>query len=138
MYNEERKLRFISEKKSASTRDNCISIFNAFEEFEDREEKDLCEFSTEDVNVVLESRFRASASSLKAIFTTLRAYVRWCSEQGFSISDGILNFNSLKSAPAKKISSCMVSSPKHLQQILDEAFDPCEKKTMDVVVVLIL
>lgn len=132
MYNEERKSKFISEISANSVK-VYTSLFNSFERFEESEDKDLCEFTTEEVHTVLEDRFVATTTSLKSLFTHLKKYVRWCSKQGYPVGNGVLDFDPLKAPPTQKIKSCMVGSPDQLQEVLDKGFAPVGDQTMDCV-----
>lgn len=80
MYNEERKLRFINErKKEIIVTDNFFEVhFSKSEEFEERLQKDLCDFTTDDIIDFYKMKNFKSISGIQVINSHLTAYTQWC------------------------------------------------------------
>lgn len=128
LYNTERKMQFITEARSG-TNFGC-SVFNTTQPYEEDTKQDVCEFSVEILQSIVDKCFGVRARTVDTVIGFLRAYVEWCREHGYSTSDAIFN---VKNDTSEKIRSSMVSSPKHLEMILDAVFEPVDRETVDCI-----
>ncbi len=130
MYNEEHKRRFISSyTKSIHTGNVANTIFEAVSPYEETYEKDLCTFTVDQLQPVVDNVFGLRTGSKWMGITILRKYVRWCIANNFpGACDSIMHVDLLGLG---KVKTQMVSSPLHLQRCLDEVFDPESDETID-------
>lgn len=128
LYNEKRKLEFIKSVPEKS-RTMYVSLFNGSEVFEREYRRDLCIFSNDQMRNAASKWFRTVSSS-ERIMIRIKRYVRWCGEQGFPISEGLLT---LKIDPVSFVGRTMFASPLHLRTILDKVFDPPSLRSIECV-----
>lgn len=128
MYNQERKLKFLSEKRESS--DYGISIFSATEAAEKALDKDLCELNAEVFDQIFEDSFGTRQRAVNTAIALLQSYVVWCREQGFKTSNAVFE---LDVDITSKIRRMMVASPMHLASILDQSFSPLEDGSVDCI-----
>ena len=126
MYNEERKLDFLRETRQSS--EYGISVFSATEEAERLANKDLCELTSDEIQTLFDRHFGVRKRATDSAIALMQSYVKWCEDNGYSVSDGAFNLDIDMSA---KIRRTMVMSPYDLGQILNETFDPVAEKTVD-------
>ena len=81
MYNEERKMRFLTEMRSSV--DFGKSVFNTIEPYEQKEEKDLCELTVDILQPIANAKFGSRTRTTDSTIAFLRSYVGWCKEQGY-------------------------------------------------------
>lgn len=128
MYNEERKIKFLSETKKAPTFG--MSIFRAMEPLEQQYGVDLAMLPTEALQSVVDTRLGIRTRSVGVAIAFLRSYFVWCKEHGYEVGNGI---DGLEIKTTEKIRNTMVSSPKHLEILLDKVFTPVQEETMDCI-----
>ena len=130
MFNKEQKIKFIKENyKSASSVENCLSIFNACESFEEEWGNDLCTMDEDHIKLVLDkiSGVRSNSRYIRTII--VKEYVKWCIINDIpGANDCIFK---VQASGISKIRETMVSSPIHLQKCLDEIFDAESEETID-------
>ena len=79
MYNEERKRSFIRFKQDTTElANNIISCFNDAEIFEEKYEKDLCDWTAPEIVGYLKYINTTKASTLTVLVNMLRIYTDWC------------------------------------------------------------
>lgn len=120
MFNEERKLKFISSYTKDDVREKYF--VNFFERLDKKVEsyfnKDFCELSHEDsINGIsmLNSR---NSSTIYFNIVTLRDYNKWCFLNGYTDSQTALEGVSSEDIN-RDIEEMMIKSPEHLREILD-------------------
>ena len=128
MYNEERKMRFLTETRSST--DYGRSIFKRTSEYEEKAGADLCELPLSTLQTLANQNFGARTRAVYSAIAFLRSYVMWCKENGYNVVDDIYK---VQTQMDEKVKRLMVASPKHLQSILDKAFHPLESETVDCV-----
>lgn len=130
MYNKELKTKFINDyTKSPTTRQACISTFNAVEKYELKWGADICTKRKEDLQVVVDeiTGLRVRNKWLRIII--LKAYVKWCLVMGVpGVRDDMLSINNVG---LDKVRQQTVASPLHLQRYLDVLFDKESDQTTD-------
>lgn len=132
MYNEEIKTKFIQDyTTSLSMANSCKVAFNAFEEFENEWDADLCTKTTEELSPIVEQLvgFRVKSKWLR--LTIYKDYVRWCMVNGIpGACDGMLHVETLG---LSKVRTQMVSNPKQLQLYLNQIWEPESEQTTDII-----
>lgn len=126
MYNEERKMRFLTETRSAVAFG--VSAFNTTGSYEHIADKDLCELPLEVLQPMMNESFGARTRTVDSTIAFIRAYVAWCKEQGYSTCDDAYQ---LKTEMDEKFKRMMIGSPLHLEHILNTAFEPVASETVD-------
>lgn len=129
MYNEEQKLKFISQyTKSKGVETLCLSLFNATEPFESKWNADLCTKDSESLQAMVDNVLGFKAPSRNARLTVLRQYVMWCIDNVNGSCDGMLK---IKSTGLEKVRRQTVSNPVELQKYLDDTLSPESDHTVD-------
>lgn len=133
MYNEERKLEFISSYTNNESTEKFIRwIFTQFEPYEVDSGTDLAQYSADDIERVLGDRYGGvRQKELRITVHMIMEYIKWCAQRGYDTSDGALDIN-VDQISANNMRSSMVSSPTHLRCILDQHFRTPEAETVDV------
>lgn len=126
MYNEERKMRFLEETRSSIGFGR--SVFNTIAPYEQKEGKDLCELPIEILQPVANSNFGARTRTADSTIAFLRTYTTWCRGEGYPVGDGVYL---LKTEMDDKVRRLMIASPKHLEAILNKAFNPVQAEMVD-------
>ena len=126
MYNEERKMRFLAETRESSAYG--ISVFKTFEPYEREAGMDLCELTTEALQPVINTNFGFRERTIETAISFMRSYVAWCRERDCPTSDGVYG---LRTEMDEKMKRLMIASPAHLESILNKAFAPVSKETID-------
>jgi hypothetical protein len=126
MYNEERKMRFVEEMGASKT--ICQTLFNATSKAEKVVDTDLCELPTEAIQAILDNNLGIDPSLIKTYIKTIQRYIEWCDVQHYPVysKDVKLTINM-----DEKIRRLMVSSPQHLEAVLNKVFDPVSMETTD-------
>lgn len=128
MFNEERKLRFLSETRAS--KDYGISTFTATEKAEEALGKDLCELDAGTIQDLFDQNFGIRVRATKSAVNFMLSYVEWCRDNGFPTSNGVYE---LEIDLSQKIRRMMVASPMHLASIMDQIFEPVERGTVDCI-----
>ncbi|MDB7829199.1 hypothetical protein [Intestinimonas butyriciproducens] len=128
MYNEERKKKFLEDRKKNSAFGR--SIFKATEQVEEQYGMDLALLPSEALQSVVNERLGIRTRSVGTAITFIKSYYTWCKENGFDVGNGI---DGLSIQNEEKIRNTMVSSPKHLDILLNSVFDPVQEETMDCI-----
>lgn len=128
MYNEEQKMRFLKETRRSPVYG--ASIFRATESVEEKYGVDLCLLPAEAIQSILNEKLGIRAKSVGTACVFLKAYFSWCRDNGIETGNGL---EGLSVKTEEKIRNTMVASPKHLELILDKAFDPVESETIDCI-----
>lgn len=126
MYNEDRKLKFIQDTKESNSYG--ISIFSTTAIVEEQLDMDLCILPADAIQSIFDKHFGVRKKSLLNVVSFIMSYYAWCKDKGFEIGDGIYNVNI---DSKEKIKMMMVSSPKHLDIVLNKLFDDVELETID-------
>ena len=130
MYNEEQKIAFIRQlTQSLNTAEFCELVFKSFAPFEEAWGADLCTKSTEELAPVVEKICGARINSKYRRIVVLRAYVNWCIMN--RVPGAVDGVSDLSVLGLDKIRETSVKSPAHLQQCLNEVFDPEDEHTVD-------
>lgn len=130
MYNEKLKRQFIaSYTKTESMIKLCESVFNAFEESENKWDADLCTRSKEELQPVLSKvvGFRVRSKWTRLII--LKDYVRWCI--GMNIQGACGDMLDITNVGLEKVRIQTIPNPKSLQNYLNVLFAPEDEKTTD-------
>lgn len=94
-----------------------LSFFGRFLDSEVEKGKDLCEWSTEELQRFFDDVATVRQGSMRCRITLLKKYTAWCVEQGYTDTD---RGKDLKTPDtAKKVASTTVSGPEELQAYLD-------------------
>lgn len=128
MYNEDRKMRFLTETRSST--DYGRSIFNRTSECEEEAGVDLCMLPLSTLQTLANQNFGARTRAVYSAIAFMRSYVMWCKENGYDVVEDIYKVETQMDEKTKRL---MVASPKHLQAILDKSFHPLESETVDCV-----
>lgn len=130
MYNEKLKQQFIvGYTHSENTANLCVTIFNAFSEFEETWNADLCTKSKEELQPAVDSVVGLRARTQWSRLIVLKDYVKWCIENKIpNACDGMLK---IQSASLDKIKQQTLSNPLHLQRYLDCICDAENDETVD-------
>lgn len=128
MYNEERKMKFLNETKKSPAFG--MSVFRATELIEQQYGVDLVMLPTEALQSVVNERLGIRTRSVGTAIMFLRSYFMWCKENGYEVGDGI---DGLEIKTAEKLRATMVSSPKHLEILLDKVFTSIQEETVDCI-----
>ena len=132
MYNAELKSRFVKDyTKSINTANVATTVFEAFEPYETSWNADLCTRDREELQPAIDEILALRSRSQWMSLTILKEYVKWCIAMKVpDACDGMLN---IEAAGLAKVRRQMVSSPLHLQRVLDEVFDKESEETIDVI-----
>lgn len=126
MYNEDRKMRFLTEMRSSV--DFGKSVFNTIEPCEQENNKDLCELTADILQPIVNIKFGSRTRTTDSTIAFLRSYVGWCKEQGYPTRSDVYD---LKIYMDEKMKRMMIASPVHLESILNKIFEPVTSETVD-------
>lgn len=104
-------------------------MFNRLAPFEIKWGKDICNMPSDDIENVFGEITGTRVTSRNSIKSLLLCYLNWCIKHGYR--DESLGVPSLDSTNLGLIQRRMVSSPEHLQRLMDVIFDPEDKCTYD-------
>lgn len=128
MYNAERKEKYLYES-SFSNNPTCLSsIFRTTEPYEQTLGVDLCAMSPDDLQAIFDQEFGYKSKPVEDYMSLLKKYIVWSQEQGYPICEDLLSF---KPDMRVKMQRYMVSSPAHLEKILNMCFTPLSSETID-------
>lgn len=130
MYNEEQKRAFIKETITNDySRQRAVSLFRATAPYEREWGADLSTKTAEELSPMIEQVCGLRVRSKYTKVSVLRSYMRWCVSKGFEdaheLGDGI---NYLDTSRNK---TDLIRGPEHLQQLLNQVFDPESEETFD-------
>ncbi len=125
MYNREEKLAFLDEKNAFKTERVAL---NAVGKAEKRNGKDVSLFSVEEMQDMFDTNFNADKSYREYAYLIIKDYILWRKSQGYEVLDSI---DSVNIDNIGIIRRTMVSSPKHLDMVLDSFLEPVSKKSFD-------
>lgn len=132
MYNEELKKKFIeSEIKTKSRKTIAEVCFEATQKYEEYHDADLCTLSSEDLKPILSQIIGIRASGEVTRTSVLKLYAKWCiASQYPGACDALLT---TKPDTVGKFALQSVSSPQHLQSILNAVFGSDEDISVDCI-----
>ncbi len=130
MYNEEQKLKFISDfTKSVARANVCKTIFNAIEPYEEKWGDDMCTRSGEELQPMMNDLIALRSRTTWYRHLVLREYTKWCIANGVDgARDGIFH---VKLDSLDRYRRQTIANPLHLKRVLDELYLPEEEKTVD-------
>lgn len=97
MYNQERKEQFLQEKERETTISNNLkNMFQMAERFEELYERDLCEFTTQDIISLYKYYSTPNIQTLIQINNSLEMYTNWCINNGL-VPDNQNHYSEMKS-----------------------------------------
>lgn len=119
MYNENRKLLFMRDKRKRST--YIASIFELSEKIESKYDTDLCEFTEPMLRDLFDNCYGVLPRVSHNVRDNILLYHDWCLGQGYATCGDIANFKPDATATIRKT---MVASPMHLEKELDRFLRP--------------
>lgn len=120
MYNEPVKQAFIRKyTASGQTKKLLLHIFSRTQEIEERYHTDFYAMNVKQAQEAFNCASGVQTNGASAILLILKAYVRWCTANGYQTSDAVYD---LRFDVYDKVRSGYVSSPRHLKDTLDEVF----------------
>ena len=130
MYDPERRERFLAAASSDAVRESYRKRFQRLEPFEEKAGMHIEEMTADMLSEAMEIFNSTSAKTVKTLREFLRAYARWCAEQGFQFNaspeDVVFDVHDT-------IREVMISSPHDLQSRMNRVFEPENKRTTDCV-----
>ena len=133
MYNEEQKWSFIHDYTSnEGVANSCRNLFEIIEPLERELDLDICQ--VKDANKIhdfLDGNVGMRLRSISVRLSTLRAYCRWCQNNG--VKDATSTLLDVKITPRDRLAETRVGSPEQLEQFLNALFDNEEELTYDIV-----
>ena len=132
MYNAEQKEAFIASSNLTPAMDALFrNVFLLVAPYEEEKNADICTWSREDCQLVLErlAGFRSYSSENRA--RLLRRYANWCIEQKVPGATG--NLLASRATGKSKVREMTLSGPEHLEKILNTILDPVEVASSDVI-----
>lgn len=130
MYNEAQKKNFITSTINTVAKAEAASVvFSHIEPKEKALGKDVCTFSAAELQEVANQSLAMRAATKASQWKILRDYIKWCKAghiPGAKDHTGEVSILALD-----KVKTRMVSSPMHLQMVLDSVFEPEEKHSTD-------
>lgn len=130
VYNQEQKLEFIRNAvESEGSQARAVGIFKATAPFEFEKGADLCTFSGEELNTVMDKVCGMRTRSRYAKKSVISAYIRWCVNK--KKPNAIDNTSKINLLGDEKVKSMMVRNPEHLQICLNRVFDQEVDDTQD-------
>lgn len=129
MYNEDRKLRFLSEAGLFDQKNQwAFSMFRQTRQIEEALSKDLAEFTADEVGVALSTSGVVSHITVMNRIPLVVRYKKWCKEHGFKTVQ--VRSDEISPDVSENIRDTMVYSPSYLASLLREAFrDNLEKSS---------
>lgn len=118
MYNEERKVEFLKsiEKEHSDDYLTCMSsLFNKTEQYEEMFEKDVCDFSHEEIATMYSMFSYASTMIYNTFNCNVKKYVAWCGEH-MLIKDYINHFNEFGMSDYERYVDTRLESKKYLSE----------------------
>lgn len=127
MYNSNEKLTYLEKSKlSPQTKGIIENIFEKFEPFEKKAGKDVSEFTPQELNNVISEGFSISKqATFNNIISAINRYKQWLNKGQIDEAKEI--------SGALSVRKTMISSPFHLQYILDQGLKSPDSETTDVI-----
>ena len=132
MFNADAKRKFIdyyTDKKS--TKEYCITLFEATGEYEEKWGADLCSRSVEELETMAEDIMGLRYWDRNPRIFVLNDYTRWCLDNDVPGAND--NFFKINPENTEKMRRLMVANPVHLEWYLNKIFDPVSEETVDIV-----
>ena len=130
IYNEEQKMAFVREKLTEPYEINrALSVFRAASAFEEKWGADLSTVPMVDLNQMINQTCGVRLNSKYTKVSMLREYMHWCVLRNIPGAHELGDVDYTGSAGNIKVQ--LVRSPAHLQQCMDQVFDPEEERTQD-------
>lgn len=99
-------------------------LFDTFLPYEKKMYKDLCLFTTEELQAVLDREFCSVRHTATHAASIIRSYNRWCRHKGHMTVSDEMGIGGVKIDRKDKIRAGQYSSPYHLQLELETVFLP--------------
>lgn len=130
LYDPDRKLKFIDECGATQVAArNLTTLFVLSGEYEREMGKDICVMNEAEVNYILDKCKAARMSTRYRYVQTLSMYHRWCGRNRIEVYP--LDYSAVHNINVEVVRRRFVSSPMHLQVVLDSLFDDVEKQGSD-------
>lgn len=127
LYDPNRKLKFTDECGATQVASkNLMTLFLLSGEYEREMGKDICVMDEAEINYVLDKCKAAKMSTRYRYVQTLSMYHRWCGRNGIEAYP--LDYNAVHNVNVEVIRRRFVSSPMHLQVVLDNLFGDVERQ----------
>jgi hypothetical protein len=126
VYNEDQKIKFLKDTRSSWP--GAESTFRVMQALEEEYQMDLCLLPTDVLQTYINAKFGTRSTATMTYIKFLRSYCKWCADNGIKTSGGIFG---VEVQFDEKLKQLTASSPKHLETILNLAFDPVERETTD-------
>ena len=133
MYNEQKKTRWMAEylAVNACSRGRISSVFSASEQYEKDLNKDICDFTKEEIVHFFICMEAKSKESLSVTNTFLKNYRRWCDEHGYSSHDvnyfEHLTIEDFKHYISKDVLEHKFISKETLESYIEQLLNPCDQ-----------
>lgn len=131
MYNEEIKLRYLSEIKNETSKNICRLAFEYISDYEAKYEKDICCMSVDELSDSIRglSVVQGGALNKGPRIQAIENYIKWCIY--YEISGANSNIFSIEVDSTGKIKETMLKSPEHLNMVLNVLFKDVSLDTID-------
>lgn len=134
MYNEERKLAFISEVIDPDNKHDinvATATFNSTQKYEEAIGKDVCLWGSEEWDKARDVFFGRTKVAVGNRWTFIKKYVRWCQYNKIPIDKFALKSGSSNMFRPSGVDQILIASPEHLQSFLDRMFEKEDTNTSD-------
>lgn len=111
---------------SVGSRKSYIILFNSIEKFEKDFGVDICFMNSNELSIVINYVVGYRNNSRKVSISKITKYLNWCCENVPNSINSIKNIN-----VDSRIGNILIKSPQHLNNILDNMFDPVCERTID-------
>lgn len=134
LYNPQKKEAFLNSCfQSGFSASKCRYLFSRLRPYEERWGTDVSAVDATQLKEALDAMAGPRLESQRATLCFLRLYVDWCRSSGdVSVSDAVSQIRLKDIDGAGKLRQTLPSCPAHLQQCLDEVFEPVSEHTVDV------
>lgn len=126
MFNESLKNKFINSTRKGN---DVSSLFVSSQPYEEKYGKDLCQFSQDELQDFVNHCLGVMESTKRSRLMLVRQYIKWCSDNGIpNVSEVI---GEITTNDTSRIKETMVSSPEHLNSVMDTVFRKVDEHTID-------
>lgn len=135
MYNEELKTRFIAEYAGGLLTTGRLAdmLFRRLGKYENVWQADVCTRTVEQLQPAIDEIAAVRGRDRWVYATILAEYAKWCMAMGVpGACDGLMHV-SVDAAGENAMRHQTVSSPEHLQRVLDDIMDPESEETVDLI-----
>lgn len=130
MFNEERKIKFISEMTgSEAKRRRALDVFRTVENYENRWGADVCTRTVEELQPLVDELGGIHGLQISPKLLILRQYILWCYRG--RVDGARVDLLKTHVDATANMRTEMVSGPEHLQKTLNAAFKPENLETAD-------